>query len=184
MAAVDGHEAAAAPPVTPLKALVLLPILLVLIGVFIALSAAAGSHEVYVGFLFLLYWAGLQHADMKALPATVVSSVAGLSLAYALNLLTAQFGPATGPLVFLAVILPVLFCQVLGKFTLVINMATMLMLTAGTISHVQAHADFPGMFVNLGLAVVYFGGLLFGVNKLKARSEAKAAMAAQASPAE
>lgn len=184
MAALDAHEAAAAPPVTPLKALIMLPILLVLIATFGALSAAAGSHEVYVGFLFLLYWAGLQHADMKALPSAVVGSAVGLGLAYALHLLTAQFGATNGPLVFLAVILPVLFFQVLGKFAFVINMATMLMLTAGTISHVQAHADFPGMFINLAVAVVYFGGLLFGVNKLKARAEAKAAAAAQASPAE
>jgi hypothetical protein len=43
---------------------------------------------------------------------------------------------------------------------------------------VQAHANFKAMFINLAVAIVYFGALLWGLNKLRERAEAKAAAGA------
>lgn len=183
MAANSTSEGAPTPSPNPVQALIMLPIVVALIVAFIALSSAFGSAEFYAGFFFVLYWTGMQGGSFKELPATVCGSFLGLALAYGMNLLVASLGPTNGALAFLALFLPVLFCQLAGYLPLLVNNATMLLLTAGTISHVQAHAKFPGMFVSLALAVVFFGGLLWGVEKLRARSEARKATASPA-PAE
>ncbi len=158
-----------------LQALMLTPAVLALIIGYIALSAALGSAEVYAGFFCVLYWTGIQGGRFEALPAAVCGALLGLAMAYGLHLLTTRLGAAPGALAFLALFVPVLVCQLAGRLPLFVNNATMLLLTAATISHVQAHASFPGMFVSLGAAVVFFGLILWLVQRLQARRAAKKA---------
>lgn len=160
---------------TALQALIMVPVVLALIIGFIVLSSAFGSTEFYAGFFFVLYWTGIQGGSFEALPATVAGAFFGLGMAYAMHLLVGSLGTANGSLAFLALLLPVLFCQLAGYLPLLVNNATMLLLTAATISHVQASANFPGMFISLALAVVFFGSLLWGVQQIKARTDARKA---------
>jgi hypothetical protein len=61
-----------------------------------------------------------------------------------------------GVIAFVVLQLPIILCQILGRFGRVINLTTMLFLTFSTISHVQAHASFAGMFASLGIAIALF----------------------------
>jgi fucose 4-O-acetylase-like acetyltransferase len=173
MAAIPAE---AAPTLKPLQAALLLPFLLVLGAGFLALSTVLGSQEFYVGFFFVLYWTSFQQSSLEALPNTIYGAFFGLLLAYASYALNARFGVATGGLIFLgAVLIPVLYCLLLQWLTSFINPSAMLMLTVGTITHVQAHGNFPGMFINLAAAVFYFGGLTWVVTRLRAHATARAA---------
>jgi hypothetical protein len=151
----------------PLQALMMLPAVIVVIIAFIALNAAAGSHEFYIGFFFLLYWASVEHSKMSALLPSALGSAFGLTLGLAMSYLTATFGQ-TGGLYFMALVLPVIFCLMIGFLPIMINTAAMLMLTVATISHVQMHADFKQMFISLALGVAFFGLVFWGVGKLTA----------------
>lgn len=152
-------------------------------GAFIWLNTLVGTSEFYVGFFFLFFWAGIQKVDFAALPSTVAGAVFGIALGLLLQQLIARFGP-NGGLIFLAPVLVVLFLLLRGHLRFVINDSAMLMLTVATVAHVQAHADFTGMFISLALAVVFFGGLFWVTNwvtnRLAARTEANAPAAAPA----
>lgn len=169
MAAITS-ESEAAPAHKPLQALMMVPVVLAIIVTFIALNAVVGSAEVYAGFFFVLYWLGIQGGAFKDLPAAVAGSFLGLALAFGMHMLVARYGATNGALAFVGLFVPVLFCQLAGYLPLLINNATMLMLTAATISHVQAAAKFPAMFISLGLAVLFFGGLMALVEVLKTRA--------------
>ena len=178
MTAIPSPSAEPAPAATPLQALVILPIVLALVGVFIALSTALGSSEFYAGFFFLFYWAAVQHADFHELPPSALGAFFGVALGWAMQLLVAKLGTAQGSLAFLALILPVLYCLMIGRLRLIVNNSAMLLLTAAGISHVQARASFQGMFINLALAVAFFGGAMWAVQWLRTRGAARQAQAA------
>jgi hypothetical protein len=161
--------------VKPLQALIIVPIVLGLVVLYIVLNGVFGSAEYFVGYLFALYWAAIQHADLKALPASVSGAVLGLVLSLTLHMLTGRLGMLNGSLWFAALVVPVLFFQMVGMFKFCINNATMLFLTAGTISHVQASADFKNMFISLGLGVVYVGGLAWLITTTAALLQARRA---------
>lgn len=66
-----------------------------------------------------------------------------------------------GGLVVLALILVLIYCQVMGWLPVAINLTTMLFLTAGTIPAVQESVNFADAFISLGLAFIYFIGLVW-----------------------
>ena len=167
MAAIGNPAPAAAPAPKAWQAALLAPVVLVLAGVFIGICVALGSVEFYAGFFFLLYWAGLQHASVEALPSSVFGSFLGVALGLALQQLTTRLGAAVGAGVFVALLIPILYLQIRRQLTLLINNATMMLLTAAGISHVQAHASFRGMFISLALAVVLAGGPAWALSKRK-----------------
>ncbi|MAL93737.1 MAG: hypothetical protein CME40_01430 [Haliea sp.] len=158
-------------PMTPAKGLgVLLGIIVVVAG-FIAINSALDVHEFWAGFLFLLYWAGIEHVAWDKLAACVVGSVVGLTLAWLLFALPGWFGEAGG-FIFLGLILVVIYCQVMGWLPVAINLTTMLFLTAGTIPAVQEGVNFGDAFIALGLAFAYFIGLVWVGTRLMARKAA------------
>jgi len=171
----DSNTKAAA-GMKPMQALLMLPAVIVVIVGFIALNFAAGTHEFYIGFVFLLYWSSIEHSKMSALAPTALGSAFGLALGLVMSYLSATYGQ-TGGLMFMAVVLPVIFCLMIGFLPLIINTAAMLMLTVATISHVQANANFTHMFMSLGIGVAFFGLLFWGVGKLSAPKAAPAAAA-------
>lgn len=150
----------AATPLAPGMGLVVLAGLVVVIGAFLWLTHLLGITEVWVSFLFLLYWAGISHSKMEALPSCIVGAAFGLLLAYALQQLPLMLG-ANGLWMFLAVILMVVYCQIVGWLTLAINMTAMLFLTVGTIPLIQAGFKFPQLLLGLAAGVIYFGGLIW-----------------------
>lgn len=158
-------------PMTPVKGLLVLLGIIVVVAGFIALNIALGVHEFWAGFLFLLYWAGIEHVAWDKLIPCVVGAVVGLTMAWLLFALPGWFGE-TGGYVFLGLILVLVYCQVMGWLSVAINLTTMLYLTAGTIPAVQEGVKFDQAFISLSLAFAYFIGLVWVGMKLMARRTA------------
>ena len=160
-------------PLSSLAALgVLLAVIALILG-FIGLVALFNITEVWAGFLFLLYWGGIHHLDLKEYPAAALGSCFGLLLIYlAHNLGTLLGYPELSLPLFLVLICTVVYFQILGKFTFVINLAAMLFLTVGTIPQVSELNEF-----DIGKAVVlsaaYFGLIAALGNWMAARKKQK-----------
>jgi hypothetical protein len=140
--------------VTLRQGLLLLAAIIVLVTVFIALCSGLGIIDLFPGFFFLYHWGSVEQGKLSALRTVIPGAFFGLGLGWLLLVLS---GSLLGLSIFIAVLLPVILCQILGRFPLVINTATMLFLTFSTIAHVQAHASFPGMFAGLAVAIALFG---------------------------
>jgi hypothetical protein len=149
------HKAASAPKGSPTlrQALLLLAAIIVLVSVFIALCSGLGIVDLFPGFFFLYHWGSIEQGKLSALRSVIPGAFFGLGLGWLLLVLS---GSLLGLSIFIAGLLPVILCQILGRFPLVINTATMLFLTFSTIAHVQAHASFPGMFAGLAVAIALF----------------------------
>tara|TARA_R110000772_G_scaffold46915_1_gene107137 strand:- start:11632 stop:12165 length:534 start_codon:yes stop_codon:yes gene_type:complete len=145
---------------TPVKGLLVLLGIIIVVAAFIALNTALGIHEFWAGFLFLLYWAGIEHFAWDKLAACVAGAIVGLLMACLVFALPRWLGDAGG-LVVLALILVLIYCQVMGWLPVAINLTTMLFLTAGTIPAVQESVNFADAFISLGLAFIYFIGLVW-----------------------
>ena len=160
-----------APAMSPAKGLLVLLGVVVVVGGFIGLNAALGIKEFWGGFLFLLYWTGVEHGKFEKLPGLIVGALFGLGLAYLLLALPLWLGDVGG-LVFLGLILAVVYCQIMGWLSLAVNMVAMLFLTVGTIPAVQSSTDFAGVLVALLLGIVFFGGLLWVVGRFQQKPNA------------
>lgn len=145
------------PTVSPIAAFgVLLGVIAVILG-FLGLVVLLSITEVWAGFLFLLYWGGIQHLELKEYPAATLGSLFGLLLIYlAHNLGTILGLPDLSLPLFLGVICTVVYLQILGKFSLVINLASMLFLTVGTIPQL-AELDILNIAKAVALSALYFG---------------------------
>lgn len=86
------NQTVARPELSPAKGLLVLSAIIVLVALFLWLSHTVGVVQVWAGFLFILYWAGLEHVQMERLLPSVVGSLSGLGLAYGMNVLPEQLG--------------------------------------------------------------------------------------------
>lgn len=157
------NQTVARPELSPAKGLLVLSAIIVLVALFLWLSHTVGVVQVWAGFLFILYWAGLEHVQMERLLPSVVGSLSGLGLAYGMNVLPEQLGN-TGWAIFLGAVLVAVYCQVMGWLPVVVNMAMMLFLTVGTVLAVQQHADLSNAFAALVLGIVFMVVLVVGGN--------------------
>jgi branched-subunit amino acid transport protein AzlD len=167
----QSHGAPAAAAMPPAKGLLVLGGLVVVIGAFLWITHLLGITEVWVAFLFLLYWAGLDHAQMETLPKAIVGAAVGLLIAYSLQQLPLSMGNA-GLGVFLAIILVLVYFQIVGWLTLAVNMSTMLFLTVGTIPPIQAAFNFQALLMALGAGIIYFVGLVWLAMRLQKKAPA------------
>jgi hypothetical protein len=135
------------------QGLLLLAAIIVLVAVFLGLCSGLGIVDLFSGFFFLYHWGSIEQGKLSALRSVIPGALFGLLLGW---ILLALSDSLFGLSIFIAVLLPVILCQILGRFPLVINTATMLFLTFSTIAHVQAHASFPGMFAGLAVAIALF----------------------------
>lgn len=165
-------QAAEAPQVPLLKAfLIALIILAVVIGFITACTLLGLAPAYFIAFLFLLNWSAVG-LEQDALRSVAVGSFAGLGLAWLLVWLSGALGEVTGPLVFLGLLLGVITLQVAGRATLLINHATMVILTVMTVAYVMAGANFAHVAACLALGVILFGG---GATLVRAMLAKKAA---------
>jgi hypothetical protein len=161
--------ASAAPKPSQLKALGLLLAAVLMVAGFLVLCGAFGNSEFYAGFLFLFCWAALEQGKLAKLPHAALGGAFGLALGYALHvLLTGRLGMAGG-YVFGALLLPVIYCQLMGWLAIVVNFTSMAFLTVVTIPHIQAHGDFRTTAFALVFGIVYFGLILGVAERLSAR---------------
>ncbi len=158
----------ARPALTPGKGLLALLAVVVLVAAFVWMNHALGVSQVWAGFLFILYWAGLEHVQMERLVPSSVGALAGLGIAYALHVLPPQLG-ATGWAIVVGLILVAIYCQIMGWLPIVVNMATMLFLTVGCVPAVQQHADLVNAFAALVSGIVFMVVLVVGGKWVAAR---------------
>lgn len=164
-------EPASSQPARPslLKALWMTLSVIPLIGGYTVLCSLLGNTEFYSGFLFLLCWAGFHQLRLATLPNAALGSALGLALGYALKLLVGGALGASGGYLFGVLVLPVIYCSIVGWLPLLVNFSCMTFLATTTISHIQAHADFRAMLIGLTLGVIYFGLVLGTIERLSAR---------------
>ena len=151
----------AEPALSPAKGLLVLLAIIVLVALFLWLSHAVGVVQVWAGFLFILYWAGLEHVQMEKLLPSIVGSLSGLGLAYAIHALPPLLGGAGWAIVLAAIVLAV-YCHVMKWVPTIVNMALMLFLTVGTVPAVQQHADLTNAFAGLVLGILFTVVLVVG----------------------
>ncbi len=138
MATQDIEQAAVAAqpqPPTPLVGMAALLVVIVVVGAFLALCSALHMVESYVGFFFLLYWAAFEHMATNSTPAGVVRRLCRVGPRVLASPARRPFGNAA-TWVFLAILLVAVYCQIMKWLAVVINNATMLFLTVGTIIYV------------------------------------------------
>lgn len=168
----DKPHAAEAGGLTPAKGLMVLGLVVLVVGAFLALGHTLGIADVWVAFLFLMYWAGIEHMNFQRLPHCMMGAFLGLAVAYALVALPLSMG-LLGGILWLVGLLALIYCQVMGWFPLAVNNATMLFLTVGTIPMIQSGGDFPKLFVALAVGMVFFPGLAWAGSLVARRSAAR-----------
>jgi hypothetical protein len=173
--AAGANGDAPAAHVTPAMGLAVVAAVVVVLGIFVALLAALGVGDLWVSFLFLLYWSGFERGKFEKLPGSVVGAVVGLAMAWGLQVLPASMGTA-GAVIIGAAILVSVYCLIVGWLPLVVNYSTMLFLTVGTLPVVQATTAFPTLLRPLGFGVIYFAGVAWLVQLFVQRSAAKQKM--------
>ena len=144
----------------PAKGLLVVLAIAVAVVLFLLLTSSLGINEFWAGFLWLFFWAGVEHMRFDRLNQSVVGACVGLGAAMALKLFPQWLG-VLGLVAALAIVVVLVYCQVMGWFSLLVNNATMLFLTVATIPHLQGHGDFGQIYTALVLGVVFFGGLLW-----------------------
>lgn len=168
----DGNEVL----MTPLKGLLVLAGVVIVVAGFIALNGLLGVHEYWGGFLFLLYWAGLEHMEFRQLPHCIAGALVGLAMGWLMTALPGWFGETTGMLVFVGLVLVLIYCQVMSWAPIAINMVTMLYLTVCAIPAVQANVDLAHVLIALLLAIAYFAGLVGVATLFQQKKTAPASM--------
>lgn len=163
----DSDLSPAQVPMTPLKGLLVLLGVMVVVAGFIVLNTVLGIHEYWAGFLSLMYWTGIEHMQFEKLPACIVGALLGLLMGWLLLMLPTWFGEQTGGLIFLGLVLPLVYCMVMGWVPVAVNLMTMLFLTVGTIPAVQSEVNFTHALIALLLAIAYFVGLVWSATLLK-----------------
>ncbi len=153
-----GNSAQATAPISPVNGLLILAAVVVFVAIFLALNHAMGLTESWSGFLFLVCWA-VSHMDFSRLADCAVGALVGVLVAYALQQLPPLLGVAAFvPL--LCVILAMVYCQIMGWLTVMVNLTTMTFLTIASMPLVQAHVSFPNLLATLAFGVTYFAGLV------------------------
>lgn len=163
-ASIDGRKR------SPAMGLATLASAIVVVGTFVALAHVLAIDDIWVGFLFALYWAGLERGNFKRLPQCAVGAALGLTVAYFLHIAPQILG-SNAWVPCLAVILVLVYCQIMGWFEIAINMVTMLFLTVGTIPMISAVPRYPQQMFALAFGAVYFVVVIVIANQVARRVE-------------
>ena len=169
MASISETPAAAENPasLTPVKGIGVLLGVIVAVAALVAIGMALELSALYGGFLFVLYWTGLCHADTTKFVPSVIGSLGGLTLAYALKSLPLMMGPA-GMALALALVLLAIYAIIMGWVPMLVNNAFMLFLTVGTIPALQEGVTLSQMARAVVVAAIYVGLLVLVGKKLAA----------------
>ncbi|SFR89628.1 hypothetical protein [Sphingomonas jatrophae] len=172
-AAPHAAPQAAAPGMSWLTGLVVLVGVIVGIAVYIGASHALGIVPIWAGFAFALYWGGMLHGDMAAMPSALAGAFLGIAIGAALHFLPILYGTA-GLAVALAIVLVAVYLLLMRWATFVIHNGTMLFLTITTIPAVAAGGDFLGMMGSAALAAALFAIMGLVSRALASRKKAAA----------
>lgn len=144
---------------SPGKGLLILLAVIVVIGIYIAITAALGLTDFWAGFLFLLYWSMVEGAKPERLVPSIVGAFVGMGTAAMMVLLPPLLGEGTGMAVFGVTVLVLVYAVIMGWAPVAVNASTMLFLTVGTVPHIEGNADYGQIFLGIISGIVFFGGL-------------------------
>jgi len=145
----------------------LIPVVLV-IGVFLVICHLLGVSQFWAGFLFVLYWGMVETVDPKRLPHVVLGGIVGMLAGYSSVLLLEYLG-GTGGYVFIAIILAIIYCQLMGWLPVAVNMMTMIFLTVCTIPAILENTSLLAALQGFLAGAVFFGGFILTGMALKQR---------------
>lgn len=154
---------------SPARGLLTLAGAVVVVGTFIALARALSVGEIWVGFLFALYWAGLERGNFKRIAHCFVGAALGLSVAHLFVHVLPQTLGARALLPILAITLFLVYFQIMRWLSVAINMVTMLFLLVATIPMAPAPNQFPQQLCSLTLGAVYFWAVIKVANEVSRR---------------
>ena len=163
------HETPAAAGMTPIKGLIVLAGVVVAVAALIGIATALQLSALYAGFLFALYWTGVCHTAMDKFLPTLVGSLGGLALAYALTALPLQLGATLGMALALGLVLLAIYALIMGWVPMLVNYAFMLFLTVGSIPELHGEATLGAMAWAVIVAAVYLWVLVTLGKKLASR---------------
>src|SRR3984893_861972 len=130
---------------SPAAGLLTLGAVAVVVAIFIALNYALGITDIWVGFLFLSYWGGVEQLKLEQLPKCILGALVGLLAAYGLQALPHSMGSA-GFALALGAILILVYCVSMGWWPIAVNTCAMLFLTVATIPMLQAGPGLLNLF--------------------------------------
>lgn len=159
------EEAGSTPPVSPGKALLVLASVIAAVVGLMMLAKLFDLNSLYAGFMFLLYWCGIKHFDIKQFAPSLAGAMGGLATAWALHTLPVMFGTA-GTMAGLAIVCVAIYLQIRNSVTLLINLSFMLFLTLGSIPALSNHANLVEMILAVLLAAGYVLALFFIMTRL------------------
>jgi hypothetical protein len=158
---------------SPAAGLLTLGAVAVVIAIFIALNHALGVTDIWVGFLFLSYWGGVEQLKLERLPKCILGSLVGLLAAYGLQALPELMGPGVGFALALGAIVVLIYCLIMGWWPIAVNTCAMLFLTVATIPAIQAGPGLLKLFPALGIGIACFAAVASIVQAVTKRSAAR-----------
>lgn len=168
------QDAAQAAGLTPLKGMGVVLAVVIAVAGLIGIAVALKLTALYASFLFVLYWSGLCHANLKEFVPALIGSLGGLAMAYGLVGLPGALGEAAGMALALALILLAIYLLVMGQARILVNNAFMLFLTVGTIPALMNGPTLGDMGLAVVVGALYVGGLVLIGKQLAARGAQKA----------
>jgi hypothetical protein len=118
----------AAAPFSPMTGLLIVLIGLAFIVLWLFAGLKMGLTSFFAGFLFLWYWAAVEHLDFKQIPQSLIGALVGLLIAWQSHWLPVHYG-TTGLIVALLIIVAAIYIQLMNWVPLAVNRSTMLYLT-------------------------------------------------------
>ncbi len=165
-----------APPPGPVAGLAILGIVIVLIVAWIVIGLQVlHIHDTALvgGFLMLWYWANNEQLQFKRLPAAIIGALVGIGLGWFLVYGTVNYG-STGTGIGVALLVFALYLDIIKAVPLVVNTSSMLYVTIAAAPLVQLHVDWMELVISTVVGGIFFGLVVEGLQRLAARSAAKA----------
>lgn len=165
-----------AAPLKPLPAFLTVLALLVVVILWLVVGGKLfGITSFFASFLFVWYWASVEHADFGQWLPSLGGALMGLALAWQARELPIQIG-ASVPYVALGVIALAIWFQLIGWFPLLFNRAAMLFLTLFAAPALLSILDPIESGLAIVLGAIYFAGVFKLIGAVAQRRAAKAAV--------
>jgi hypothetical protein len=149
------------------KALLISIGIIILAVLFITIASFLGLKDPWIAFLALLLW-GATGMEMKQAPNIFIGGAVGLLVAMLLGILTETLGPPGG-LIFAALIVLIISCQIKEWLPLICNFGLFLFLTIGTAHVILDQSPHLKYLENLAFGAICFWILPWLVLKLKTK---------------
>lgn len=128
----------------------------------------------FIGFIFVTFWMGVQHAAPQEFAPALLGCFAGLAQGFALKVVPAEYGTAGAVIGGLSLALT-LYLLIRKQMPLLFNQAFALTLAVAASFSFDAAADYVASGIALGLCGAYAGGLVLLGKVMAARKASRLA---------